>query len=71
MNQDQLEGKWKELKGSVKEKWGKLTNDHLDEINGKQEKLIGRIQHEYGVSKEEAQDQVKLFMNDLSKDKTH
>lgn len=61
MNQDIFSGRWKELKGSVKEHWGKLTNDHLDEINGKSEKLVGRLQHEYGLSKEEAEKQVNDF----------
>ena len=44
MNSDQLEGKWKQIKGSVKEKWGKLTDDDLDVIAGKQEQLVGKIQ---------------------------
>lgn len=61
MNQDILSGRWKELKGSVKEHWGKLTNDHLDEIDGKSEKLVGKLQHEYGLSKEEAEKQVHEF----------
>jgi len=57
MNADQLEGKWKQLRGSVKEKWGKLTDDDLDVIAGKRDKLIGRLQERYGVSKEEAEKQ--------------
>ena len=43
MNSDQLEGKWKQMKGSVKEKWGKLTDDDLDVIAGKQDQLAGKI----------------------------
>jgi uncharacterized protein YjbJ (UPF0337 family) len=49
---DQLEGKWEQLKGSVKEKWGKLTEDDLDVIAGKQDQLQGKIQERYGISKE-------------------
>ena len=45
MNWDQLQGSWKEYKGKVREKWGKLTDDDLDTINGKREQLVGRIQH--------------------------
>jgi len=61
MNADQLEGKWKQLKGSVKEKWGKLTDDDLDVIAGKRDKLIGRLQERYGISKEEAERQADLW----------
>jgi uncharacterized protein YjbJ (UPF0337 family) len=57
MNSDQLEGKWKQLKGSVKEKWGKLTDDDLDQIAGKKDKLVGLIQERYGIAKEEAEEQ--------------
>ena len=59
MNSDQIEGKWKQLKGSVKEKWGKLTDDDLDVIAGKQDQLTGKIQERYGITKEEAAKQVK------------
>jgi uncharacterized protein YjbJ (UPF0337 family) len=59
MNAEQLKGKWMQLKGSVKTKWGKLTDDDLDVINGQEEQLIGRIQERYGIAKEEAQRQVK------------
>jgi uncharacterized protein YjbJ (UPF0337 family) len=62
MNSDQLQGKWKELKGAVKERWGKLTDDDLDVIAGQQEQLIGRIQNRYGVAKEAAQKQVDEWM---------
>ena len=59
MNSDQLQGKWKQVKGTVKEKWGKLTDDDLDMINGQREQLVGRIQERYGITKEEAAKQVK------------
>jgi uncharacterized protein YjbJ (UPF0337 family) len=55
MNWDQLEGKWKQLKGSVKEKFGKLTDDDLHIINGNRERFVGKIQERYGIAKEEAQ----------------
>lgn len=57
MNWDQLEGKWKQLKGSAKERWGKLTDGDLDQINGKRDKLIGKLQERYGMAKEEAEKQ--------------
>lgn len=59
MNKDTLEGNWKQFKGEVQKKWGKLTNDHLDQINGNREKLLGQIQESYGVAKDEAEKQVK------------
>jgi uncharacterized protein YjbJ (UPF0337 family) len=58
MNSDQLKGKWKQMKGGVKERWGKLTDDDLDVIDGKQDQLIGKIQERYGIAKEAAQKQV-------------
>ena len=59
MNSDQLQGKWKQMKGSVKERWGKLTDDDIDVINGQSDQLIGKIQEKYGIAKEEAQRQVE------------
>jgi uncharacterized protein YjbJ (UPF0337 family) len=61
MNWDQAEGNWKQFKGKVKEKWGQLTDDELDEIAGKRDQLIGKIQKQYGISKEEAERQVKSW----------
>ena len=55
MNWDQTEGKWKQLKGSVKEQWGKLTDDDLTQIAGNKDKLVGKMQERYGIAKEEAQ----------------
>ena len=54
MNKDSLKGKWKQLKGDIKSKWGKLTDDDIKEIEGNQEKLVGKIQDRYGKNKEEA-----------------
>jgi uncharacterized protein YjbJ (UPF0337 family) len=58
MNWDQAEGKWMQLKGAVKAKWGKLTDNDLDLIAGKRDQLIGMIQERYGISKEHAEQQV-------------
>ena len=59
MNSDELKGKWKQLKGSAKAQWGKLTDDELTEIEGNQDKLVGKIQEKYGVAREEAEKQVE------------
>lgn len=61
MNKDTFAGNWKELKGKVKEQWGKLSDDRLEEIAGKRDQLAGEIQKAYGVSREEAEKQVQEF----------
>jgi uncharacterized protein YjbJ (UPF0337 family) len=61
MNRDQMQGNWKQLSGKVREKWGKLTDNDLEMINGQQEQLIGKIQERYGIVREEAEKQVKDF----------
>lgn len=58
MNKDIFAGNWKQLKGSVQAKWGELTDDHLDQIEGNRDKLIGSIQKNYGIARDEAEKQV-------------
>jgi uncharacterized protein YjbJ (UPF0337 family) len=62
MNSDQMKGKWKQMKGAVRERWGKLTDDDVDVINGQNDQLIGKIQERYGIAKDEAQRQVDDWM---------
>ncbi|NML46085.1 CsbD family protein [Ramlibacter sp. G-1-2-2] len=59
MNQDRIQGRWKQLKGKVREQWGKLTDDDLDVIAGRRDQLLGRIQQRHGLAKDEAERQVK------------
>lgn len=66
MNWDQIEGKWKEVKGQAKQKWGDLTNDDLDQIDGRRDQLVGKIQARYGIAKEDAEAQVKEFESSIS-----
>ncbi len=61
MNWDQIQGKWKEMKGRAKQRWGKLTDDDLDVVDGKRDELAGRIQNRYGMSKERAEKEVDEF----------
>ncbi|GAA0854760.1 CsbD family protein [Aliiglaciecola litoralis] len=61
MNSDTLEGNWKEMKGKAQQKWGKLTDDDLDQIEGRKTELVGKIQQAYGKSKEEAEKEVDEF----------
>jgi len=63
MNSDELQGKWKQLKGSIKERWGELTDDDVAMINGQSDQLIGRIQERYGIARAEAQEQVEEWMH--------
>lgn len=61
MNWDQVEGNWKQMKGAIKERWGKLTDDDITVANGKAEALCGRLQERYGISREEAEEQLREF----------
>jgi uncharacterized protein YjbJ (UPF0337 family) len=64
MNWDQIEGKWKQVKGSVKQKWSKLTDDDLDYIAGTRDKFVGRLQERYGLAKEDAQRGADEWLNE-------
>lgn len=61
MNKDQLQGKWLQIKGAVKEQWGKLTDDDLDQVNGNLERLVGLVQERYGYARERAAKEVEDF----------
>src|SRR5258708_30825005 len=61
MNWDQVEDNWKQLKGTVQQEWSKLTNDNLDVIAGNRKMLSGKIQEAYGISKDEAEEQIEEF----------
>ncbi len=65
MNWDQVKGRWKELEGQVKAKWGKLTDDDLLQINGKKEELVGKLQTRYGHTKEEAVKHIDEFVKSI------
>ena len=64
MNEEILMGKWHELKGGIKEKWGKLTDDDLAIVDGGAERLVGLLETRYGYSKENADEEYKLFISD-------
>jgi uncharacterized protein YjbJ (UPF0337 family) len=65
MNWDRVEGKWKQLRGSARTKWGKLTDDDLDQVAGKKDKLVGLIQERYGIAKDEADKQTDDWLRSL------
>ena len=62
MNRDILAGKWKEMKGRVKEQWGKLTDDELDRAEGRADQLVGLLQQRYGYTKEKAEEEYDRFL---------
>jgi len=62
---DQLAGQWKQFRGNVREMWGRLTDDDLEQIKGNRDKLIGRIQERYGIARKEAMSQVDEWVESL------
>ena len=64
MNRDTLKGQWMQLKGKVRQQWGQLTDDEIDQMQGNAEMLIGRIQERYGRSREEAEREVDRWMDE-------
>jgi uncharacterized protein YjbJ (UPF0337 family) len=65
MNTDILQGKWKQLKGQAKQRWGELTDDDLNRVEGNYEELVGIVQEKYGRSRAEAEKEVREFMDGL------
>ncbi len=61
MNQDRIEGNWKQTKGRIKEQWGRLTEDHLNIIDGRRDRLLGQIQESYGIAMAKAEKQVQAW----------
>lgn len=58
MNWDQIEGKWKQLKGQAREKWGDITDDEFDRVAGKRDQMVGLVQEKYGRAKADAEREV-------------
>jgi uncharacterized protein YjbJ (UPF0337 family) len=65
LNEDKLQGQWKQVAGKVKAKWGKLTDDDLTVADGNSEYLEGKLQERYGIARDEAKRQVKEFSSRL------
>lgn len=61
MNEDRMKGNWKQFKGKAKEKWGELTDDDLDQIDGKKDQLVGKLQERYGYGKDKAEEEAADF----------
>jgi len=64
VNRDILKGQWTQIKGKVREQWGKLTNDDIDQMQGNVEQLVGKIQERYGRSREQAEQEVNRWLDE-------
>jgi uncharacterized protein YjbJ (UPF0337 family) len=62
MNKDIAEGKWKQIKGTLRDKWGKLTDDDFDKVAGKRDLLVGKVQERYGYAKDRAEREVDTWI---------
>lgn len=69
INADVIEGKWMEIRGKIKQRWGKLTDNDLDRINGKREELSGLLQQKYGYAKAQVDREVDQFIASLNNNK--
>ena len=65
MNWEQIEGMWTQVKGTVREKWGSLTDDDLELIAGRKDRLLGKLQERYGLAKEAAERELDQLVHDL------
>lgn len=70
MNKEQFEGQWQTIKGKIKEKWGKLTDDEITQINGKYDQFLGKLQKKYGLAKERAEEEVRNWKVEKEREKT-
>jgi uncharacterized protein YjbJ (UPF0337 family) len=71
MNWNEVEGKWKQMKGSVREKWGKLTDDDMQMIGGKRDQFIGKLQERYSMSHEQANKDLDMWLAGMHAEGTH
>ena len=61
MTDDRIAGAWHQIRGKVKEQWGKLTDDDLKQLEGHAEQLAGKLQQRYGLAQADAERQAKDF----------
>jgi len=66
MNWDRVEGNWKQIKGQVQQKWGKLTSNDVDIIQGKRTQLAGRLQERYGIAQDETERQIDAWLKSVN-----
>ena len=66
MNWDQVQGKWKQMTGALRQQWGRLTDDDLEVIAGNRDAFTGKVQERYGIAKEEAQSRIDEWLRSLA-----
>jgi uncharacterized protein YjbJ (UPF0337 family) len=66
MNDDIFKGKWTQLKGSIKEQWGKLTDDEIEQLDGRKDQLVGKVQERYGIARDQAARDVDNWLSNTS-----
>lgn len=64
MNRNILQGKWKQLRGEIRQRWGEITDDDLDQVAGQSDKLAGVLQERYGYTQMEAERQIDEFLDE-------
>ena len=70
-NRDILAGKWMQVRGQVKQTWGKLTDNDLDRINGRYDELVGLVQERYGYARDQAEKEVTHFIDQYNMKEPH
>ena len=66
MNRDILAGKWLQVRGQVKQNWGKFTDNDLDLISGRYDEIVGLLQERYGYARDKAEKEVTHFIEQYS-----
>ena len=66
-NRDILMGKWKQMRGMVRENWGKLTDNQIDQINGDYDRLVGVLQENYGYTREKAMQEADRWIDNMNR----
>jgi uncharacterized protein YjbJ (UPF0337 family) len=66
MNWNQVRGQWQQLAGEIKSRWGKLTDDDLQNVAGKKEQLVGKLREHYGILQQEAEQQIDVWLAKLT-----
>lgn len=63
MNKDIIKGNWKQIKGMLKQQWGKITDDEIAKMEGSSEELEGYLQKKYGYQKDQAKKEIQTFLD--------
>ena len=66
MTWEEIAGNWTFYKGRIKERWGKLTDDELEVIDGEWDQLIGSLQVRYGLKRNEVEQELQKLLSDWS-----